>query len=62
MSEKGTLKLRVKEGESIWVGDVEIILDEISYSGWSVSLVFKADRSIKILRGNAREKETGKRF
>lgn len=54
-SNKGVLKLRIKEGESIFVGDSEVIVDYISDSGRSVSLVVIADKSIRIDRSKLRK-------
>lgn len=59
---KGVLKLRVKEGEKIYIGDIEVVLEEISASGYSASVVIIADKSIKILRGAVLEKEVRQRI
>jgi hypothetical protein len=57
MSAKGVLKLRINEGESIYVGDTEIKLEEISASGYSASLIVFADKSIPVYRSKALEKK-----
>lgn len=49
MDNKGALKLRVKVGESIFIGDTEVVVSEVF--GNSTKLCVKADRSVKILRG-----------
>ena len=59
---KGVLKLRVKEGEKVYIGDIEVVLEEISACGYSASLVIIADKSIKILRGAVLEKDARQRF
>lgn len=46
---KGNLKLRVKVGDSVFIGDVEVIVSEVF--GNSAKLHIRADRSTKILRG-----------
>lgn len=51
---KGNLKLRVKVGDSVFIGDVEVIVSEVS--GNSVKLHIRADRSTKILRSNLIDK------
>jgi len=51
-SNKGILKIRVKEGESIFLGDSEIVIDQIS--GYCVHVVMIADKSIKITRSGAK--------
>lgn len=50
MGTKGTLKLRIKTGESIYLGDSEVKVESVSESGWSVNLVVIADKSVKITR------------
>lgn len=57
MSNNGVLKLRVKEGESIYIGKIEVVLEDISVTGMSASLVVLADKSIPIIRGSALNKE-----
>ena len=47
---KGNLKLRIKVGESITIGDSEIKFEGVSDSGWSVHVCVIADRTIKIGR------------
>lgn len=50
MSNKGTLKLRIKVGESILIGDSEVKIENVSESGWSVNVCIIADRSIRVGR------------
>lgn len=47
---KGTLKLRVKVGESILIGDSEVKIESTSDTGWSVNVCVIADRAIRVGR------------
>lgn len=48
------LTLRVKTGESVWIGDAEVRVATIA-AGY-VLLTIEADRAIKILRGKLYER------
>lgn len=48
------LTLRVKVGESVWIGDAEVRVAVVETG--AVSLTIEADRTIKILRGKLYER------
>jgi hypothetical protein len=47
---QGCLKIRVKLGETIHIGNSKVIIDHISQSGWSAQVLVLADKSIKVWR------------
>lgn len=50
MSNRGQLKIRVKVGEIVHIGDSEVILDHISNTGWCAHVIVRADKDIKVWR------------
>lgn len=50
MSNKGQLKIRLKLGETVHIGDSEVILDHISNTAWSAQVIVRADKAIKVWR------------
>lgn len=52
---KSALIVQIREGESVWIGDVELKLKDVR--GKRVDLLFFADRSVPILRDKLKVRE-----
>jgi sRNA-binding carbon storage regulator CsrA len=57
---KSALIVQIREGESVWIGDVELKLKDVR--GKRVDLLFFADRSVPILRDTLKKREEALRI